>query len=91
MILACPPYNVNELLVGTGVPPYVPTLAHSLVRCVDCRTEVWLGPNQRQAAVRALATLVLCMLCAIKEGNRRNLPTLVGHLGGREGGPRLPS
>ncbi|MEU8333388.1 hypothetical protein [Micromonospora sp. NPDC048839] len=91
VILACPPYNINELLAGTGVPEYVPTVEHSLIRCVDCQVEMWVGPNQRTTAARApLATLLLCMGCAIKETSRRGLPAAVGHFGGGGGRPRLP-
>ncbi|TDB79613.1 hypothetical protein [Micromonospora sp. KC721] len=91
VILACPPVNINELLAGTGTPPYVPTIEHSIVRCVDCRSEVWIGPRQRQAALAAPeATLVLCMPDAIAETARRGQPAIVGHLGGGDGRPRLP-
>ncbi|MEH0820454.1 MULTISPECIES: hypothetical protein [unclassified Micromonospora] len=89
LMLACPPTNINELLEGMGVPPFVPTVEHSLTRCVDCSTDVWIGPNQRAAAGRAPeATLVLCMECAIVEQHKRG-GGIVGHLGGGDGRPRL--
>ncbi|MDG4796902.1 hypothetical protein [Micromonospora sp. WMMD1082] len=72
VILACPPTNMNELLEGTGNPRYVPTVEHSLTRCGDCGTDMWIGPRQQAVAVRAPeATLVLCMVCAIRETERR--------------------
>ncbi|MEU1964366.1 hypothetical protein ABZ541_04850 [Micromonospora sediminicola] len=70
--LGCPPTNINELLEGMGVPPFVPTVEHSLTQRVDCSTDVWIGPNQRGAAERAPnATLVLCMACALAEQHKR--------------------
>ncbi|MFR9780377.1 hypothetical protein ACL02O_30560 [Micromonospora sp. MS34] len=87
IMLACPPTNVNELLEGLGVPPFVPTVEHSLTQCGDCSTDVWIGPHQRGAAEQAPnATLVLCMACALAEQHKRG-GGVVGHLGG--GGGRL--
>lgn len=72
LVLACPPTNVNELLADQGVPPYVPTVDHTLTQCADCGTDMWIGPNQRaQAAQAPTATLVLCMTCAVTEIDRR--------------------
>ncbi|MBM0226852.1 hypothetical protein [Micromonospora sp. ATA51] len=90
LMLACPPTNINELLEGMGVPPFVPTVDHTLTQCVDCRADVWIGPNQRAAASRAPQTcLVLCMACALAEQHKRG-GGVVGHLGGGNGRPRLP-
>ncbi len=90
VILACPPTNANELLEGTDVPRHVPTVDHSLTRCGDCGTDMWIGPKQQAVALRApAATLVLCMTCAVKETERRGAVPLVGDLGGNDGRPRL--
>ncbi|MBL6275338.1 hypothetical protein JMF97_04080 [Micromonospora fiedleri] len=90
MILACPPTNMNELLEGADVPRYVPTVDHSLTRCGDCGTDMWIGPRQQAVAMRAPdATLVLCMVCAVQETERRGAAALVGNLGGNDGRPRL--
>ncbi|WP_435586114.1 hypothetical protein [Micromonospora aurantiaca (nom. illeg.)] len=91
IMLACPPTNINEILAGMGVPEFVPTVEHTLTQCGDCGTDMWIGPNQRAAAMRApRATLVLCMACALIEQQKRGGGT-VGHLGGVGGRPRLPS
>ncbi|MFG3602648.1 hypothetical protein [Micromonospora chersina] len=90
VMLACPPTNMNELLAGTGVPPFVPSVDHSLTSCADCGADMWIGPNQRLVAARApKATLLLCMACALIEQAKRGGGT-VGHLGGGHGRPRLP-
>ncbi|BCJ61555.1 hypothetical protein [Micromonospora endophytica] len=90
LILACPPTNMNELLEGVpGVPRYVPTVDHSLTRCADCGTDMWIGPRQQQTAVRAPgAFLVLCMVCAVQETERRGAVPVIGDLGGNDGRPR---
>ncbi|MBC9003853.1 hypothetical protein [Micromonospora aurantiaca (nom. illeg.)] len=90
VMLGCPPTNINELLEGMGVPPFVPTVEHSLAQCEDCGTDVWIGPNQRAARARApQATLVVCMACGLIEQAKRG-GGAVGHLGGGGGRPRLP-
>jgi hypothetical protein len=89
-VLACPPTNVNELLEGMGVPPYVPSVDHRLAPCADCGANMWIGPNQRMVAIRApKAGLLLCMACALLEQHKRG-GGAVGHLGGGNGRPRLP-
>ncbi|MFD0785692.1 hypothetical protein ACFQZ8_17440 [Micromonospora azadirachtae] len=91
IMLACPPTNINEMLAGMGVPEFVPTVEHTLTQCADCGTDMWVGPNQRAAAMRApRATLVLYMACALIEQQKRGGGP-VGHLGGVGGRPRLPS